>query len=193
MKAPFHEQVTQFDCVPTTFLNAYSYLFDRNAIPAEVVLKTYLYSLDAKGGTTTLAVKMLANWLSEFRHKSFGLTTEFNEGKQVHLRSGSPIAQCLERSGVALIKVTDQGSKTDKPFFHYILGLSIEDGWINCFDPHPRTTKSNKLGQYEFMPQKGCQSPNLRIACAWMDARFKGGQFQFGPLMDRECLLLESA
>lgn len=193
MKAPFHEQVTDYDCAPSSFLNAYSYLFDRKAIPVEVVQKTYLYCLDAKGGTTTFAVKLLGNWLSEFRTKSFGLTTEFNEGKQVHLGSGSPMAQCLKRSGAALIKVTDQGSRPDRPLFHYILGLSISNGWIYCFDPHPRTTKSNKAGQYEFMPGGVSQTPNLRVACSWLDSTFKGGQFQFGPMKDRECLLLECA
>lgn len=41
MKSPLHYQVSEFDCGPTTVLNALSYLFQREDLPAELGEKHY--------------------------------------------------------------------------------------------------------------------------------------------------------
>ena len=38
MKIPLHYQVSEFDCGPTTVLNAMSYLFQREDLPAYEIL-----------------------------------------------------------------------------------------------------------------------------------------------------------
>ena len=45
MYIPLHYQVSEYDCVPTAFINAISYLFERNEIPPMVIRHIYLYSL----------------------------------------------------------------------------------------------------------------------------------------------------
>lgn len=53
MKIPLHYQVSEFDCGPTTVLNAMSYLFQREDLPAEIVRNIMIYCLTAirrKGG-----------------------------------------------------------------------------------------------------------------------------------------------
>ena len=39
MKIPLRFQVTEYDCGTTSLLNAFSFLFDRNCIPAELVIE----------------------------------------------------------------------------------------------------------------------------------------------------------
>lgn len=62
MKIPLKYQSSEYDCVPTTFLNALNFLFERKDIPPGVINAIMLYSLDTfnrkgeagKGGTTGL-------------------------------------------------------------------------------------------------------------------------------------------
>ena len=46
MHSPLRYQLTNYDCGPTTMLNAVSFLFDREDIPPEIVRNVMLYSLD---------------------------------------------------------------------------------------------------------------------------------------------------
>ena len=46
MKNPLHYQISEYDCGPTSMLNAIIYLFDRDEIPPEVIRNTMLYCLD---------------------------------------------------------------------------------------------------------------------------------------------------
>jgi hypothetical protein len=186
MTSSFREQISEKDCVPTSILNAFSHLFERKEIPSEVIQRTYLYCLDSQQGTTDLAVKLLCNWLNEYRHNVFSVSAEFYEGDRVHLGRGNPISQCLNRGGAALLKVTHQAH-----FLHYILCLGIDDGWIHCFDPYPRTTRSNKTGRYEFMLEGELGNANLRIASAWLGASGRSGQFRLGSKQQRSCLLID--
>lgn len=39
-------QISEYDCGPTSMLNAIIYLFDRDEIPPEVIRNTMLYCLD---------------------------------------------------------------------------------------------------------------------------------------------------
>ena len=64
MKNPLHYQVSEYDCGPTSMLNAIIYLFNRDEIPPEVIRNTMLYCLDCyskegipgKRGTSRAAV-----------------------------------------------------------------------------------------------------------------------------------------
>lgn len=46
MKVPLRFQVTEFDCGTVSLLNAFSYLFDREELPALLVKKINEYTLD---------------------------------------------------------------------------------------------------------------------------------------------------
>ena len=64
MKNPLHYQISEYDCGPTSMLNAIIYLFDRDEIPPEVIRNTMLYCLDCyskegipgKRGTSRAAI-----------------------------------------------------------------------------------------------------------------------------------------
>ena len=46
MKVPLRFQITEFDCGSVSLLNAFSYLFDRENIPALLVKEVHKYTLD---------------------------------------------------------------------------------------------------------------------------------------------------
>lgn len=47
MKNPLHYQLTEYDCGPTSMLNAVSFLFEREEIPPDIIRNIMLYCLDA--------------------------------------------------------------------------------------------------------------------------------------------------
>ena len=63
MKNPLRYQISEYDCGPTSMLNAISYLFEREEIPPEIIRNIMLYCLDCyntegipgKCGTSTAA------------------------------------------------------------------------------------------------------------------------------------------
>ena len=49
MKNPLHYQLSEYDCGPTSLLNAISFLFEREEIPPEILRNIMLYCLDCYG------------------------------------------------------------------------------------------------------------------------------------------------
>lgn len=194
MKTPLRWQASEYDCVPTTFVNALSYLFDREDIPPVVVQRVYLYCLDSISarrefghGTSDYATALLANWLAEFRHRKFAVDAEVLEGTSVGFGGGSKISECLNAGGVALLGVTHYGRH-----WHYILALRVEDRWLYAFDPYPKAARASKAGKYEFLPDADPlrQEPNLRIHYDWIDTSSDKSPFRFGVKSRRDCVLL---
>lgn len=74
MNNPLRYQMTEYDCGPTSMLNAVSYLFQREEIPPEIVRSIMLYCLDCFGadgacgkcGTSCTAMMFLSNWINSF-------------------------------------------------------------------------------------------------------------------------------
>ncbi len=192
MKTPFRLQVSEYDCVPTTFLNGLSYLFERDQIPPIVVQRVFLYCLDSISprrehghGTTGYACALLANWLSEFRHPKFSLEAQYLEGGAVNLSGGNKIAQCLNAGGAALVSVTHYGGCR-----HYVMAIRSENRWLYFFDPYPKTAKASKADRYEFLPGPVGREANLRVHYDWADANSNKSPFRFGLRAERECVLL---
>ena len=67
MKIPLRYQVSEYDCGPTSLLNALNYLFQREEISPELIRNIMLYSLDCYGsggapgkrGTSRMAMMFL--------------------------------------------------------------------------------------------------------------------------------------
>lgn len=74
MKNPLCYQMTEYDCGPTSLLNAVSFLFEREQIPPELVRSVMLFCLDCFGadgavgkcGTSCMAMQFLCSWLEGF-------------------------------------------------------------------------------------------------------------------------------
>lgn len=192
MYIPLHYQVSEYDCVPTAFINAISYLFERHEIPPTVISHIYLYSLDTVGrnarfgigGTSKYAVRLLGNWLSSYKMKKFSVTTEFLEENAVHLRKESRIHDCLEEGGIALCNILLTKSEQ-----HYVLIVKIENSWVYCFDPYKRVSLRGMKNHVAILPSIDGRSPNLKISVQWMDLVTRT-RFCMGPISVRECLLI---
>ena len=65
MKIPLHYQMSEYDCGPTTMLNAISYLFEVEEIPPEVI-RNIIRRLSATSCCTasiaTMTRDVLARW-----------------------------------------------------------------------------------------------------------------------------------
>jgi hypothetical protein len=189
---PFRYQLSEFDCVPTTITNAISYLYDRHEIPPEVLQRIHLYTLDGVGrrgtsgrGSSDESVRLLSEWLRQFRTKTFRLGTEFLLGREVHLGPGNRIVECLNDGGVALCNIT-----YDRGDWHYLLALRADDERLYFFDPYWRGEIRVPGGRITSIRPPARDGANLAIDRDWLDVASNRRRFCFGSWRNRDCLLL---
>lgn len=196
MKVPFRQQASDYDCVPTTFINALNHLFIRAEIPPFIVHRIYKDCLDieASRGTSRRAIQEVGHLLNHYRdirYGKFALESQFLWGTQVHFKQHSKIIRCINSNGAALLCVHSSRNN-----WHYILAFHYEDRWLYCYDPSPRTKRFLDNGAVQFDLSAGQQEANLRIHCEWLEKSFNNAKhsndrkYTLGDIDDRECLLL---
>jgi hypothetical protein len=192
MFVPLHYQVSEYDCVPTAFINAISYLFERHEIPPMVISHIYLYSLDTVGrnslfgvgGTSRHAVRLLGNWLNSYKMKQFSVYTEFLEKYEISLAEGSRVHMCLQEGGVVLCN-TLLSPKEE----HYLMFVGVDDQWVYCFDSYRRICIRGMKDNVHILPCEDGRSANLKIKKSWLEQE-AAKRFAYGPIHKRECLLI---
>lgn len=196
MKVAFRQQVTDYDCVPTSIINGLSYLFHRQDVPPFVVKRIYkdCLDVDAFKGTSGDATHEVAYWLNSYRDKRFGkfaVEARLIRESQVHMQENGKIMRCLAANGVVLLTVY-----VGRSDWHCILGFHVENGWLHCYDPAPRTKRYIFGEAVQFDQSARNQEANLRIRCDWLDKTFSmvttpvESKYILGDDDDRECLLL---
>ena len=129
MKIPLHYQMSEYDCGPTTMLNAISYLFEVEEIPPEVIRNIMLYSLDCYNdegrlgemGTSRSAMMFLCNWLNGFgRLDRIPVSGQYLSGKMVTMSPEGRIVHALRCHGVVVLRVVID-------VWHYILVTGVEE------------------------------------------------------------------
>ena len=142
MKIPLHHQISEYDCGPTSMLNAIGYLFERETVPPEIIRNIMLYSLDCystdgqpgRRGTSTSAMMFLSSWLNDFGKLGLlPISSEYLSGEHVFLGQQSRLSDALRRGGVAVVRLFYDE-------WHYVLFTGEKDGNIYLFDPYYRTT-----------------------------------------------------
>lgn len=142
LKIPLNYQQSEYDCVPVTFLNALSYLCEREEIDPILVKAIYRQSLDScdahgnpgKRGTSEQAVESLALWINQYsRQIRLGVHCEFLSRKAVTADS-SVISPRVRQGGVFLACVHFAGS------YHYVLVTGLDDEFVYIFDPYYMNT-----------------------------------------------------
>ena len=158
MKNPLHYQLTEYDCGPTSMLDAVSFLFEREEIPAEIIRETMLYCMDCHGsdglcgtkGTSCTAMMFLANWYSNFGvNGQMPIATRYERGPQVYIdteddRAASDRASAQGReipAGASLIRrALSEGSAVVVRLLldeaHYVLLTGIDGDDVYMFDPY---------------------------------------------------------
>lgn len=190
MKNPLGYQTTEYDCVPTTFINAIRYLFDRNEIPPEVIKTIYMFSLDSsnrlgksgKGGTSFYAVQHICYWLNEYSQgDNFGVYCDMLEPNDIQLSKNSRIIECLNEGGVAVVRVY-----FTKSLYHYILITELDDEYAYVFDPYYRE-RDFKEDDIEIVLDK--PNYNRKIKRKWIDST-EEKKYAMSDISERECILL---
>jgi len=152
LKIPLNYQRSEYDCVPTTFLNALSYLCDREEIDPVIIKAIYRHSLDSrdshgnpgKRGTSEQAVKSLAIWVNEYSRKiGLGIHCKFLSTKKITLES-SLITTRVNLGGVLLACIHFAGS------YHYVLVTGLDEHFAYVFDPYYRTVNSEEQ-EFDFI------------------------------------------
>lgn len=138
MKNPLHYQLTEYDCGPTSLLNAVSFLFEREEIPPEVLHNIMLYCLDNYGkegtpgtsGTSRTAMLFLSNWLDGFGQTGkLPVSSRFITGQSVTMHANGEICDVLRRGGAAVVRLYYE-------IVHYVLLTGVKDGCVMMFDPY---------------------------------------------------------
>lgn len=138
MKNPLHYQLSEYDCGPTSMMNALAYLFEREEIPPEAIRNTMLYCLDCHGkdgipgkrGTSRAAMMFLCNWLNEYGELGImNVSSEYISGPGVYIDEDSRINNALNHGGAAVVRLY-----LDEP--HYVLMTGVKNRNILLFDPY---------------------------------------------------------
>ena len=138
MKNPLHYQLSEYDCGPTSMLNAISFLFEREEIPPEVIRNIMLYCLDCynaegtpgKSGTSCTAMMFLSNWLNGYgKIGQLSISSSYLSGKSVYIGKDSRINDALRRGGAVIALVYYDVA-------HYVLLTGEHNGNILVFDPY---------------------------------------------------------
>jgi hypothetical protein len=189
MKNPLRYQMTEYDCGPTSMLNAISYLFQREDIPPEIVRNIVLYCLDCYGpdgacgkcGTSCTAMMFLSNWLNSFGQAGhLPVSSRYLSGESVHLRQDSAIRDALYRRGVAVARVDLEG-------WHYVLLTGFRGDQVCLFDPYYRNTSFTD-GNLQMVSDHPA-AYNRIVPAAYFD-RESRTVYAFGPVEGREAVLL---
>lgn len=191
-KIPLRYQSTEYDCVPTTFLNAINYLFRRDEIPPEVIQRILLYSLDTinskgengKEGTSGLASNFIVQWLNQYsqKNKNFSLECEYLTGNELHLNQNNKLIRCINEGGVApcLVYLERTGSIS-----HYVLCTKSDANYLYFFDPYFRKNqfKAPDNDYLEWINNEW--EYNLKVSRERIDSN-SYEKYSFGPINYRE-------
>ncbi|MDF2567307.1 MAG: hypothetical protein K0R90_763 [Oscillospiraceae bacterium] len=189
MKNPLNYQTTEYDCGPTTMMNAISYLFKREEIPPDVIKHIVLYSLDAyndkgefgKNGTSGMAMMFISNWLNQFgKAKKFPIFCEFLTGRDVYISQNSKIVAGLQQGGAVMVRLM-------YGCWHYVLLTGADDKNIYLFDPYYRKKKFDIEGVD--MLTDSPMKMNRRVSYDRLNSEQKG-VYALGPKDVREAVIL---
>ncbi|MBQ3379994.1 MAG: peptidase C39 [Clostridia bacterium] len=141
MKNPLHYQLSEYDCGPTSLLNALSVLFEREEIAPDIIRNIMLYSLDCytsdgaqgKSGTSHMAMMFLSGWLDGLGKVGYmPVSSRYLRGKKVFIGQDSLINDALKRNGVAVVRLFYDVE-------HYVLLTGVREENILMFDPYYET------------------------------------------------------
>lgn len=190
MKNQLCYQTSEYDCGPTTLINAFRYLFEREEIMPEIIKTIYLYTLDeynsegeyGKSGTSRMAMQFLSNWFNHFRQtKNFPVYTEIIMGDNVRINKDSKIIECLFQGGAAVARVWLGSTE------HYILLTDVEGDYICLFDPYEW---DKPVDQNDVIKVKDCPcSMNRKVKMDLMNGVAEG-YYTLGVPEKREIMLL---
>ncbi|BCJ94915.1 peptidase C39 [Anaerocolumna cellulosilytica] len=190
MKNLLNFQTSEYDCGPTTLINAFRYLFEREDILPEIIKTIYLYTLDeynaegeyGKSGTSRMAMQFLSNWFNHFgKTKNFPVYTEILFGDAVRISYNSKIVECLLQGGAAIARVWLGNCE------HYILLTNVDNEYICLFDPYEW---EKPIDGINILKKEGYPKDYNRKVKMEVFNNEEDGYYTLGPTEKREIMLL---
>lgn len=189
MKNPLNYQTSEYDCGPTSMLNAMSFLFQREDVPPEIIRNIIIYCLDCygedggsgKSGTSRMAMMFLSNWLNGFGKAGYlPISSRHLSGEAVNLRQDGSIRDALRRGGAVVALVDLVG-------WHYVLLTGLRDEQVYLFDPYYMDAPfpGEEIQLVEDHPRE-----YNRIVPVRYFEREEQDLYAFGPTESREAVLL---
>lgn len=120
IKSILNYQITNYDCAPTTFVNAISYLFHREEIQPAILSDIYKYTLDEKGTSDKAMIKLCRI----LNNRNYNLNC-----KVITNITYEQINDCLLNGGVVILKCFQSSE-------HYVLITKIDKKYVYLFDPY---------------------------------------------------------
>lgn len=191
MKNPLCYQATEYDCGPTSMLNAISFLFEREEIPPIIIKNIMTYCLDqyndageiCKGGTSGIAMKYLSDWLNQYNKiNKFPISCEYISGGEVTADSGSRIIKCLGSGGATVLRVRYD-------CWHYVLLTGTDRDRVCLFDPYFRKEPFED-GGIEII-QDSPTRMNRKVTYDILNAE-GNGFYEMGPKGTREAVVVHN-
>ncbi|MBQ9991167.1 MAG: peptidase C39 [Lachnospiraceae bacterium] len=189
MKNPLHYQLSEYDCGPTSMLNAMAYLFEREQLSPELLRNIMLYCLDCygkdgitgKSGTSCMAMMFLSNWLNGFGTAGhLPVSSRFLSGEEVNFNQNGLLRDALCRGGAAVVRVDFEG-------WHYVLLTGIRKEEVLVFDPYYRK-EDFPWKEVQMIPDQPT-SYNRIIPTHFFDQE-EIKPYSFGPEKTREAVLI---
>ncbi|MEE1229466.1 MAG: peptidase C39 [Lachnospiraceae bacterium] len=189
MLNPLRYQISDYDCGPTSLLNAMAVLFPREDIPPEMIRNIMLYCLDSygfdgvsgKSGTSKAAMMFLTNWMNSYAGTGqLSLQADYLSGSNVYFGQSSYLNDTLHRGGVVVVRCFYDE-------WHYILLTGEENRRVYFFDPyyHREPFEDQEL-TWDPDPKKvyNTSAPTERFNQESLEL------YHFGPIEEREAVLL---
>lgn len=189
MKIPLLYQRTEYDCGPTSLLNALSFLIDREDLPPDILRHCMMYTLDSynekgepyRNGTSRMAMFFLASWLNEYaKVTKFPIFAETLSGKEVRITESSKILEALRQGGAVVARVF-------LDCWHYVTLTGYSEEGIELFDPYYEEQLPYKSG-IKLITDRPF-SANRSVARELMNKE-EQSPYSFGPLDIREAVIL---
>lgn len=189
MKIPLQYQRTEYDCGPTSLLNAVSFLFPREKIPPDILRYVMMYTLDSynnkgeayKNGTSRMAMLFLSNWFTQYAKATcFPLSSQYLSGECVHLGTYSQIVEALRQGGAVVTRLM-YGCE------HYVTLTGYQEKTIELFDPYYRVRPFQQEG-IQIIKDKP-YTANRRVNVDLLEGT-AALPYALGPIDMREAVLL---
>lgn len=140
MKNVLCYQVSEYDCGPTSLMNALRFLYERDQITPELIKAVGNYTLDnyndkgemGRHGTSREVMTFLAYWFNQYgKSHDFPIYAKHLSGPEVCIKEDSEIVKCLNSGGVTVARVVLE----EDPHYILLTGMT-EDGRVKVFDPY---------------------------------------------------------
>lgn len=189
MKVPLRFQITEYDCGTVSLLNAFSFLFEREEIPALLVKQIYKYMLDCydengnlgNGGTSREATNKLIMWITKYtKDNNLNVICERLTGNEVELVN---MNNCLNNNGVIFTRCWQMQE-------HYVIITKIKKNKVYIFDPYYfDKTYYDKDNQVKIVLNKPFTHNRIVTTKRFFSENYK--DFALGPFEKRECVLIQ--